>query len=152
MDRTIEIEIREQSGKEPTLFGTMIQEGRASVGGLRELFAPGAIEWPSEGVGIMTEHRGAIEVRGQVIRHRDGKLTLTARATDKIRKAVADGKRFMSVEFQALKERTTAGGIREIERALVSNAALVRQPEYGQTAAEVRSQAADIKRRAGVWL
>ena len=147
-----EIEIKEQAGREPTLFGVMIQEGRAASGGRSELFAPGAIEWPSEGVGVMTDHRGAIETRGHVVRERDGRLTLTARATDNIRKAVADGKRYMSVEFQSLRERTTAGGIREIQRALVSAAALVVKPEYDTSAAEIRSQAADIERRAAIWL
>ena len=41
------------------------------------------------------------------------------------------GKRFMSVEFQAVEERTTAGGVRELLRAVVDAAALVvASPEY----------------------
>ena len=144
-----EVEVREASrpGYEPTLHGTMIQEGRAASGGRRELFAPGSIEWPSEGVAVLAEHRGRMETRGQVIRRRDGRLTLTARATDAIRRAVEAGKRFMSVEFRALEERTTKGGVREVLRAFVDAAALVAAPEYDTTAAEVRS-----KRRRRVWL
>ena len=147
-----EIEIREQTGREPTLHGVIIQEGRAATGGRREVFAPGAVEWPTAGVGIMLKHRGAIETRGQVIRGRDGRLTLTARATDEIRQAVADGKRYMSVEFTALNERTTKGGVREILRAFVDAAALTNRPEYDSTAAEIRSSAADLERKARVWL
>lgn len=147
-----EIEIREQEGREPTLHSTLIQEGRAAAGGRSELFAPGAVEWPSAGVGIMTEHRGAIEVRGHPVRERDGRLTLTARATPAIQQAVADGKKYLSVEFRSLSERTTPGGVREILRALVDAAALVANPEYSQAKAELRSSTADIERRASAWL
>ena len=150
-----EIEIREEAGREPTLHAVIVQEGRAASGGRREVFAPQSIEWPSEGVGVMTEHRGAIETRGHVVRDRDGRLTLTARATDKIRSAVKEGKRYMSVEFTPLQERTTKGGVREILRAFVAAAALTSKPEYDTTAAEVRKAADGAgfdDRRARVWL
>lgn len=137
---SFEVEIREEVGREPTLYGVMLQEGRAATGGRAELFAPGAVEWPSEGVGVKTVHLGDIEVRGQVVRHRDGRLALTARATDAIRQAWAEGRRFLSVEFTSLQERVTRAGVREIQRAFVDSAALVVRPEYDMTAAEVRSQ------------
>ena len=121
-----------------TLFGTLVQEGRAASGGRAELFAPGSVEWPSTGVGILLDHRQAPEVRAVPERQRDGRITVEARATDKIRAAVESGKRFMSVEFNSLRERTTEGGVREIRRALVSDAALVRSPEYDVSRAEVR--------------
>ena len=121
-----------------TLFGTLVQEGRAASGGRAELFAPGSVEWPSTGVGILLDHRQAPEVRAVPERQRDGRITVEARATDKIRAAVESGKRFMSVEFNSLRERTTEGGVREIRRALVSDAALVRRPEYDVSRAEVR--------------
>ena len=133
-----QVEIREQDGREPTLYGVIIQEGRAATGGRREVFAPNAVEWPSEGIGISTIHRGPIETRGHVVRQADGRLTLTARATDAIRQAVGEGKRFMSVEFTSLQERTTKGGVREILRAFVAQAALTGRPEYDSTRAEVR--------------
>lgn len=149
---SFEVEIREKEGRDPMLHGILIQEGRAANGGRREVFAPGSIEWPSEGVGVVTEHRGAVEVRGHVVRQRDGQLTLTARATDKIKQAVADGKRFMSVEFTALRDRVTKGGVREILRAYVASAALTDRPEYDMTAAEVRSADTDVIERAMRWL
>ena len=62
----------------------------------------------------LTEHRGKVEAQGQVIRERDGRLTISARATEAIREAVKAGKRFMSVEFRSIEERTTAGGVREL--------------------------------------
>lgn len=153
MDRTVEVEIREAAGgREPTLRATILTEGRAASGGLRELFVLGSVKWPGEGIGVLLEHRAEPEVRGHVVRARNGELQLQARATEAIRQAVAQGKRWMSVEFLSREERTTKGGVREILSAFVVAAALVAKPEYDTTAAEIRSQAADIERRARVWL
>ena len=147
MIRGFEVEVREsRPGREPTLRGVMLQEGRAASE-RREVFAPGAVEWPSNGVAILTEHRGAVETRAQVVRGRDGRLSVIGRATEAIQKAIEAGRRFLSVEFRSLQERTTKGGIREITRAYVDAAALVASPEYTQTSAEVRSQ-----RRRRIWL
>ena len=150
MKTVFEVEVREAEtpGREPTLHGTLIQEGRAASGGRRELFTPGSVEWPSAGVAIMTEHRGAVETRAQPIRQRDGRLTITARATDAIREAVKAGKRYMSVEFKAVEERVTQGGVREVLKALVSGAALVADPEYDVTVAELRKRSP----RRRLWL
>ena len=149
MKHSFEVEVREaeRAGYEPTLRGVMLTEGRAASGGRAEVFAPGSVSWPHDGVAVLAEHRGAVEVRAQPVRHRDGRITLTARATEAIRAAVESGKRFMSVEFHALEERTTKAGVREVLRAMVPAAALVSAPEYDTTAAEVRSTA-----RRRVWL
>lgn len=144
-----EVEYREESHG-PQLTGCILQEGRAARN-LAELFTPGAVEWPSTGIEILTVHKGPAECRGQVVRDRDNRLLLTARATPAIKEAYDDGKRFLSVEFVAVRERVTRGGVREITRAIVDKAALVRRPEYGQAVAEVRS-AADIERKARLWL
>ncbi|MYC99170.1 MAG: hypothetical protein F4X13_07865 [Gammaproteobacteria bacterium] len=146
MKSSFEVEVREgRHGKR--LRGVMLQEGRAASGGRREVFAPGSVDWPSNGVGILTEHRGAVEVRSQPVRQGDGRIMVEAEATPAIRAAVEGGKRYMSVEFMAIEERTTQGGVREILSAFVPRAALVDRPEYDSTSAEVRS-----KRRRRVWL
>lgn len=132
-----QVEIREAADG-PTLRGVMIQEGRAASGGRREVFAPGSVEWPSEGVGILTEHRGAPEIRAVPVRDDQGVIRIVAPATEAIRAAVDGGRRFMSVEFHALADRMTRGGVREILRALVPDVALVGSPEYDVTSAEVR--------------
>lgn len=145
MRHGFEVEVREAAtGRE--LRGVMIQEGRAASE-LRELFAPGSIKWPAEGVGVLTEHWGPVETRGQVVRHDDGRLELSAPATAPIRAAVASGKRYLSVEFHSLAETRTRGGIREITRARVDRAALVSDPEYVQAKAEVRSAGRELWRR-----
>ena len=146
MKHTFEVEVRESGGR-PKLRGVMLQEGRAASGGRAEVFAPGAVSWPTEGVGILTRHHAEPEVHAQPIRHRDGRLEVIADATAAIRQAVAEGRRYMSVEFHAIRSRVTKGGVREVLEALVPRAALVADPEYDSTAAEVRS-----RKRRRVWL
>ena len=90
-----------------------------------------------------------METRAHPVRNRDGTLTIQARATDALKEAVEAGSKYMSVEFLALRERTTKGGVREILSALVPRAALVPNPEYDSTAAEVRSQKS---KRIRIWL
>ena len=123
----------------PQLHGIIITEGRAASGGRREVFTPGSVEWPAGGVGILLAHRAAPEIRAAAARESDGRIVVTAPATDAIREAVEAGRKFMSVEFHSLSERTTKGGVREILRAFVPDAALVSDPEYDTTRAEVRA-------------
>ena len=147
MKHSFEVEIRQAEGREPELHGTMLTEGRAASGGRAELFTPGSVQWPSDGVEIAPSHVLPSEAKAHPVRQRDGRLTLRTRATDALRQAVESGAKFMSVEFHALKERRTQAGVREILSALVVRAALVPQPEYDTTAAELRN-----KRGRRVWL
>ena len=140
----VDVEIREEGGE---LHGIILQEGRAASGARAEVFSPGSVTWPADGVRILTEHHGQSETRA--FPHRDalGRIKIRAKATDAIRSAIESGKRFMSVEFRAIEERRTNSGVREILRAIVEGAALVDRPEYDTTSAEVRS-----KRRRRIWL
>lgn len=139
---TAAVEVR-SAADGPTLYGTIIQEGRAASAGRAELFAPGALVWPSDGIAIRTEHHGPAAARAVPTRQPNGEIRISARATDAIRRAVdVEGRRFMSVEFRCESDRRTPAGVREILRALVTAAALTARPEYTQTAAEVRTQAA----------
>ena len=126
----------------------MVTEGRAASGGRRELFAPGSVSWPSEGVGISIGHHAPVEVRAHATRDRAGQIEVNGDATAAIVAAIGKGLRYLSVEFLSLEERTTAGGVREILAAFVPRAALTNDPEYDTTAAEVRAKA----RRPFVWL
>ena len=141
-----EIELRETQGREPELHGIILQEGRAASR-RSEIFAPGSVSWPANGIEIRAVHKGATESRAHPVRGSDGTLSIRARATDALREAIQAGKKYMSVEFSAIEQRNTEGGIREITRAMVFGAALVSSPEYLQTAAELRS----TKRRM-LWL
>ena len=134
------------------LHAVLIQEGRAASGGRKELFVPGSVQWPAEGVGILTAHRAAPEVRAVPTREADGRISIVARATDAIREAVQAGRKWMSVEFHALEERTVASGVREVLQAFVPRAALVANPEYDTTAAEVREAERRAHWRRIPWL
>ena len=121
-----------------TLHGVMLQEGRAARM-RREVFAPGSVRWPSNGVSVLLRHHGEPHVRAMPERQADGRITIEAPATPSIRETVAGGRRHMSVEFHSLDEATTGGGIREIRSAFVPSVALVADPEYTQTVAEIRA-------------
>ena len=128
------------------LIATILQEGTPASGGLSEVFTNGSVEW-GDGVDILTVHHGKPEARAIPQRQPDGRITITAALTDGLRQAWNDGKRFMSVEFFSLRERTTKGGVRSLERALVTGAALVKVPEYDAAVAEVRSETPKRRRR-----
>ena len=123
----------------PRLRATVIQEGRASRGIRAEIFAPGALAWPADGIAIRTVHLGAEETRAVPERLPDGRIVIDAPATPAIFKAVQKGARYASIEFHPVAE-TRANGIRELTSALLVGAALVDDPEYVQTSAEVRSK------------
>lgn len=146
MRHSFAVEVREAAPGRRRLHGVMVREGRAATGGRAELFAPGSISTPAEGVGIQIGHHTKVETRAQAIRNRSGEVVVSGDATPAIVDAIANGARWLSVEFHALEERTTIGGVREILAAFVPRAALVSNPEYQHAAAEVRSK----KRR--LWL
>ena len=142
----VPVELREAEGQR-RLHGCLIQEGRIASH-RAELFAPGACQWPAEGVDIQTEHRGRSEARTLPVRQPDGSIVIDAAASPGMIAAVESGRRFMSVEFHSLAETRNASDIREIQGALITAAALTNIPEYQQTSAELR----DRSRRRRIWL
>jgi len=128
-------EVRESGQK---LHGVILTEGRAASGGRAEVFTPNAVKWPPDGVAILADHRGAELARAVPERAQGGEIRVSVPATPAIRAAIQSGKRFMSVEFKPIEERTTPGGVREILSAMVDRAALVSGPEYDSTSAEIR--------------
>ena len=134
----VPVEVR-SSDSGPKLHGVILTEGRAAVGGRAELFAPGACIWPDGGIGIGVQHHNATETRTVPIR--DGtEIRIEAEATPALFRAVNDGARYMSLEFHSLRETRTRAGIREVTSALVTGAIVTDDPEYAQTAAEVRTR------------
>ena len=129
----------------PHLHGVIVAEGRAASARL-EVFSPLSIIWPSDGVAILTEHRGVEVARAIPSREQNGEIRIRARATPEIEKAYTT-KRFMSIEFTSLSETTTASGIREVARAFVGAVAMVASPEYSMAVAEIRA-----RNRRKVWL
>ena len=79
-------------------------------------------------------------------RHPDGAISIDTKATPEIREAFNAGKRYLSIEFHALREVRTRANVREIQRALCEAAAMTDDPEYVQATAEVRE-----RRRRRAW-
>ena len=70
------------------MHGVILQEGRAAAGGRAELFAPGAVVWPSDGVAILPEHHGTVETRAVPTREANGESRIAATATPALFAAV----------------------------------------------------------------
>ena len=122
------------------LHGVILTEGRASAD-RKELFVSGAVQWKNTGILIRPSHlenRGA--VTGFPYRNQN-KIEININPSPEIRAAVEDGARFMSIEFRAIEESKTGSGIREITSALLVGAAVVKNPSYLQTSAEIRHRA-----------
>ena len=142
MDRlVVPIECRASTGG-PKLHGILITEGRAATGGRAELFVPGAVDWPAAGIAIRSVHLGAVETRAVPSRNGNA-IHIEADATPALFAAVLAGAKYMNVEFHALAEQRTVAGVREVLSALVTGAIVTDNPEYEQTAAEVRTADAD---------
>ena len=137
MKYIVPIEVRE-SREGPRLHGTLIQEGRLASQ-RAEVFAPNSLTWSTDGVGIRIGHDSPIEVRAMPTRLPDGRIQVAVRATDPIIQAVSGGADGLSIEFRALEESRNAANVREITLATLMNAALVPNPEYTMTQAELRS-------------
>ena len=140
----VPVEVREADGG-PVLRGVVLQEGRAASGGRAEVFAPLSVVWASDGIALLDAHGGAELARAVPTRDSDGALRISTPATPEILEAY-ETRRYLSVEFHAISSTVTAGGVREIRKALLDAAAMVESPEYSQATAEVRST------RRRVWL
>ena len=141
----VPLELRESDDGEH-LVGVVVQEGRAGTA-RKELFTPQSLTWPAEGIPVRSEHLKGEVGRAVPTRHPGGEIRIRLKATPEIRSAYQAGKKFLSAEFFALRESRSAG-IREIESALLSGAAMVSDPEYRQATAEIRTK----PRRLSKWL
>ena len=153
MDSRIEvraaIEIREDQNSPGRIMGTLIEQGRVA-GDRREVFAPGSIEWPSNGVRLQAMHHGDTVMRFQPVvdgakLRIDEPLPDTPAGRD-LADEIRSGRRGeLSIHFHAT-EDVTLHGIREIRRALVSAVAAVPTGAYGEQArVEVRQRPEGIR-------
>ena len=141
------IELREADAEVgPTLHGVLIQEGRAAS--VRpEVFAPGSLQWAAEGIALRAKHLGAEDSRAVPTREATGEIRIAAPASKAIVAAFNEGRKFLSIEFHAIRETLNKSGVREIQQAFLPGAALVADPEYVQATATVEARAkADAER------
>ena len=162
-----DVELRDGGEDSPgRLVGTIMRYGAAGVRG-REVFAPGALRWPDNGVRIDLDHasspaRGSVQppilravptvsADGAEVRI-DAPLPDTTAARDLATLMRADPPVYtgLSVEFHALREHN-AGGQRVVDDARLDGAALTDAPAYPNTSVEVRTDEAGRAPLRGIW-
>ena len=132
------------------LVGVLLPIGRVAVD-RQEIFTPGSVTFPSNGVRLLLEHRGRQVLRFVPIESA-GEWRIDAELPDtpegrEAAELVKSGRRpALSVEMYVLADQRVSG-VREVRSALVEATALCREGCYGQARAELRSRAA-VK----VWL
>lgn len=142
---------RESPGR---IHGTLLTYGRRAAT-RNEVFLPGSLSWAPDGVTLGLSHIGySPETRGMaplpvgrfVPQARDGAVVVDYPLPDTERGRIAaalvrDGTfRDLSAEFHAVEE-TTVAGVREIRKAMLLGAGLVRTGDYGGPRVEVRARA-----------
>ena len=162
------VELRDGGADSPgRLTGVLMRYGAAGVRG-REVFAPGALKWPDNGIRIDLDHasspaRGSVQapimrvvpvVDGGEVRI-DAPLPNTTAARDLAELMRADPPVYngLSVEFHSVREHRT-GGQRVIAEARLDGAALTDNPSYPGTGVEVRDGAPSRPPLRGIfrWL
>ena len=114
----------------------------------REVFRAGSLEWPADGIVLRRQHSRFEPVTRVVPEVRGDRVVLDVALPDTRagRDAAAEVRgglfRGLSVEFKAREEGRTAGGLREIRRALLVGAGLVDSPAYRGSRVEVRAEGA----------
>ena len=145
----VPIEIREAADSPGRLVGLLIETGRVAAD-RAEVFTPGSVQFPANGIKLLAEHRGRMVARvqpvidGSEIRI-DHPLPDNAIGREVAAEVRSGRKRGLSVEFYATSE-TRVSGVREVTGALVNAAAVVPAGAYSQARVEVR------ERRRRLWL
>ena len=128
------------------LTGTLIVEGE-QASDRRELFMPGALTWPTEGIVLRRQHARDKPIT-MIQPRREGNTivvdeplpdtTAGRDAAAEIRAGMFKG---LSVEFVSQRERFQ-GGLRRIGGALLKGAGLVDTPSYTSAVVSVRNKGA----------
>ena len=127
------------------LYGVLLNYGERAGDGRRERFAPGALEWPDDGVVLRLQHDRAQPIMRVVPETRENRVVVDASLPDTQRGRdaavmVRDGTLGgLSVEFRA-KRQHYPGGVREITSAVLTGAGLVDSPSYKGSTVEVRAK------------
>ena len=157
------VELRDGGDNSPgVLTGVLMRYGTPGEHG-REVFQPGALKWPDNGIRIDLDHasspaRGSVQppimravpvVSGTEVRI-EAPLPDTAAARDLATLMRSDPPVYsgLSVEFHSVREHQNARR-RVIDEARLDGAALTDSPSYPSTSVEVRT---DTPRRRRIWL
>ena len=148
----VPVEVREATADTPArLTGVLLPIGRVAID-RQEVFTPGSVTFPSNGVRLLLEHRGREVCRFTPVEDATaGEWRIDAELPDtpegvEAAALVKSGRRpALSVEMYVLADQRVSR-VREIRSALIEATALCREGCYGQARAELRS------REVLVWL
>ena len=137
------------------LSAVSLEQSSLTASGARdraELFEPGSLSWPEDGIVLNRQHRRDApimrivpEVRGSVIMV-DAPLPDTTAGRDAAVEIRSKLFRGLSVEFRAVRQAYVSG-MRRIQEAVLGGVGLVDSPSYPNSLAEVRRS-----RRVRLWL
>ena len=146
------IELRADDMSPGRLSGVLLNYGERAHD-RPEVFEPGSLRWPPEGIVLRRQHDRRAPVMRVVPEVREGAVVIDAALPDTSagRDAASEIRgglfRGLSVEFRAVRQRYT-GGVRHIADALLTGAGLVDSPSYTGSRVEVREGG----RRRRLWL
>ena len=146
----VPVELREATADTPArLTGVLLPIGRVAVD-RQEVFTPGSVTFPANGVRLLLEHRGREVLRFTPVEDvaaAEWTLDVALPDTPEGREAAAlvkSGTRpALSVEMYVLADQRVSR-VREIRSALVEATALCREGCYPQARAELRSRAVKV--------
>ena len=151
------IELRAAGDGETTpgrLIGVLLTEG-VKASDRPELFLPGSLIWPADGVVLRRQHVREAPIARVVPERRGAEIVIDTALPDSIagRDAATEIKagilRGLSVEFKATAS-AFRGGLREIRHATLTGAGLVDHGSYRDSVVSVRHARVGGRRR--VWL
>ena len=137
------VQLVEERGSVGRLTGVLIETGRVASD-RREVFVPGSVKWPAEGVKLLHGHAGEA-VLTFFPKHEGAEVRIDEQLPDtslgrRVATEVRSGERAsLSVEFFSLAE-SVVSSVREIRSALVEAVALVADGSYKQAVVEVRAK------------
>ena len=155
---SIELRADDSMASPGRLVGTLLTYGERA-GDRAEVFEPGSLSWPDDGVVLRRQHDRGAPIARVVPEVRDGAVVVDVAlpetragrdAAAEVRSGLLTG---LSVEFRARRQRY-AGGVRRIADALLTGAGLVDSPSYKGSAVEVRQRGGEVRRGLGrrLWL
>ena len=141
------IEVREVEGKPSRLVGTLMPYGQVAQD-RAELFEPGSLSWPSDGVVLRRQHERSQPILRFTPVEVEGRLTVDAEIPDTTagRDTLAELSgphplfKGLSVEFRAVRQ-SIVSGIRRISAGVLVGAGLVDSPAFSGATVEARAKA-----------
>ena len=155
---SVELRADESMASPGRLTGVLMKYGERAAD-RREVFEPGSLSWPSNGVLLRRQHSREAPIARVIPETRGNEVVLDHPLPDSSagRDAALEVRNgtlpALSVEFRATGQRYV-GGVRHISGALLTGAGLVDDPSYPGSRVEVRHRDGAVRQGLGrrLWL